>query len=79
MVHKIYGNEKLNPVITAIGAGIGAAALLLCLIAAAVAFGTGYLTIAILRYFSGKADVSNFAYYSWGLALFTFLLYLIIH
>lgn len=56
--------------------GIG---LLICLLAVAVSFGSAYLAIAILRHISGKADLSNFAYYSWGLALFVFLIYLIIH
>lgn len=62
-----------------VGAALSAIALLGYLLAAALAFGSGYLAIALLRYFSGKADINNFAYYSWGLALFTFLIYLIVH
>ena len=65
--------------VAVVGAGITALALLGYLSAALLSFAGGYLTIALIRYFAGKVDVSGFAYYSWGLALFTLLIYLIIH
>lgn len=40
-------------------------------------FGTGYLAIHLLRYLSVKTENVGFAYYCWGAALFTLLLYLI--
>lgn len=61
------------------GAGITAVALLGYLLAVLVSFGSGYLAIALIRYFSGKADISAAAHYSWGLALFTLLIYVIVH
>lgn len=61
------------------GAAMTAMLFFSCFIAAVLAFASGYLTIAIFRYFSGKTDVVNFSYYSWGLALFAFLIYLIVH
>lgn len=48
--------------------------LLLCLLS----FGTSYLGIMLLRFLSVKADTVPFSYYSWGVALFTFVLYLLI-
>lgn len=44
----------------------------------AVAFGAAWLSIALMRFIAGKTDFSGFAYYSWGFALFAFVLYLII-
>lgn len=44
----------------------------------AVAFGSAWLAISLIRFFVGKYNFSGFAYYSWGVALFTFVLYLII-
>jgi len=40
-------------------------------------FGAGYLAIHLLRYLSVKTEHVGFAYYCWGAALFTLLLYLI--
>ena len=65
--------------IAVVGITLTAMVLLSYLLTAALAFGSGYLAIALLRYFSGKTDIVNFAYYSWGLAFFSFLIYLIIH
>lgn len=43
-----------------------------------LSFGTSYLGIMLLRFLSVKADTVSFSYYSWGIALFTFVLYLMI-
>ena len=40
------------------------------------AFATGYLGIMLVRYFNSQTGYAAFAYYSWGIALLTFLLYL---
>lgn len=42
----------------------------------AASFGGAYTGIFILRFLAVNAGYSGFAYYSWGLALFTFILYL---
>ena len=59
------------------GAVLSGAALL-CLLTGAVAFGGAMLSIALMRYLSVKAGFSGFSYYSFGLALFSFILYLMI-
>lgn len=46
------------------------------LFASVVAFAGASLGIYILRYFVMHASVSSFAYYSWGVALLSFILYL---
>ena len=40
------------------------------------AYGTGYLAIKLLKPISSQRDHSGFAYYSWGVALFSFIVYL---
>lgn len=37
---------------------------------------SAYFSIILMRFLSVKAGYSGFAYYSWGMALFTFILYL---
>lgn len=44
---------------------------------AAAAFVSGYLGIKFVRFLAVKAGYSGFAYYCWGAALFTLILYLI--
>lgn len=61
------------------GLAFNGAVLLMFLLVGSIAFGCGYLMIALLRLFSSKTDLSVFAYYSWGLALFAFLLHLVIY
>jgi hypothetical protein len=56
----------------------GALSLVLYLLSAAVAFGMGTLSIKFQKYLSFKLGISGFAYYSWGLALFSFIFYLMI-
>ena len=60
--------------------GIGTFSILVLLsyiAASAAAFGAGLLGIRFLRFIAPRLDFSGFAYYSWGIALFGFLLYLI--
>lgn len=48
-----------------------------CITAAAAAFAASYFAIFLIRFLAVKAGFSGFAYYCWGLALFTLILYLI--
>ncbi len=48
------------------------------LLAGLTAFCGGYLGIVCLRYLSVKIGYGSFAYYSWGAAMFSFVLYLIV-
>lgn len=50
----------------------------LYLLYAVIAFFGGWLSIVLMRYLSQKIGFSGFAYYSLGLALFSFIFYLII-
>ena len=59
-------------------AAIGLMMLLYCLLAAAAAFGGAWLAMVIMRFLSVKSNFYGFAYYNWGLALFSFLVYLMI-
>lgn len=56
----------------------GLLALVLYLLYAAISFGGAWLMIMLMRYLSVKIGYSGFAFYSWGFALFVFILYLII-
>ena len=65
--------------IAIITGGIGALSFLILfgyLFAFAFAFAGASLGIYILRYFVMHATLSSFAYYSWGVALLSFILYL---
>ena len=57
---------------------IGFVALLIYLLLGAVAFGSALAGITLMRYLSVKAGFTGFSYYSWGLALFSFILYLMV-
>lgn len=57
---------------------LGFATVLIYILLSAVAFGGGWLGIKFMRYLSVKVGFTGFSYYSWGLALFTFILYLMI-
>ena len=59
-------------------AAIGLMMLLYCLLAAAAAFGGAWLAMGIMRFLSVKSNFYGVAYYNWGLALFSFLVYLMI-
>lgn len=52
--------------------------LLLCLLTGALSFGGAMLSITLIRYLSTKTDFTGFRYYSFGLTLFLFILYLVI-
>lgn len=60
------------------GMAVSGALLLSAVAAAAAAFAGSLLMIHFLRFLSVSAGFSGFAYYSWGLALFIFILYLTI-
>lgn len=47
------------------------------LTAAAASFGAAYLAMFFMRYLAVKIGYSGFAYYSWGVALFALIIYLI--
>lgn len=47
------------------------------ILAAAAAFGGGYGGIRMLRFLAVRTDFTGFAYYSWGMALFALILYLV--
>ena len=47
------------------------------LFSAAMAYLSGYLGVMLLRFLSERKVLSSFAFYSWGMALFVFILYLI--
>ena len=46
-------------------------------LAAGFAYLGGYLSISLMKFLAVKVGFSTFCYYSWGMALFTFILYLI--
>ncbi len=48
------------------------------ILAAAAAFCGGYFGVVILRYLTVQIGYIGFAYYSWGAAMFSFVLYLIV-
>lgn len=63
----------------AVSAGLGGAlGLLQCVLAAAAAFCGAYIGIVFMRFLSVNLGYFSFAYYSWGAALFTFILYMTI-
>ena len=64
------------PIVAAGLSGLSFVLLLSCLAAGAAAFGGAYLAIRILRKLAKGSGFSVFAFYCWGLALFTFILYL---
>jgi len=57
---------------------IGVVGFLIYLLLGAVSFGAAWAGITFMRYLSVKAGFTGFSYYSWGLALFSFILYLMV-
>lgn len=51
---------------------------LLYLVSAGCAYIGGYFSIMLMRYLSVHTGFAGFAYYSWGAAMFSFVLYLIV-
>lgn len=49
-----------------------------CLLAAAASFGGSIGAILMMRFLAVKSGFSGFAYYGWGLGLFSFILYLLV-
>ncbi len=62
----------------AAGAALSGLLILSCLLAAAAAFVGAYFGIVFIRFLAVKVGFSGFAFYSWGMALFAFILYLMI-
>ena len=60
------------------GLGLDGIGFLSCVLACLASFTGAYLAIRLLRYFCDRINTTCFAYYSCGLAVFQFLLYLII-
>ena len=52
--------------------------VLFSFLAGAAAFGGAWLSVAIVRYLCAGSGYGVLAYYSWGLAVFSFILYLIV-
>lgn len=64
--------------VDAVSAGAFSAALAVNgVLAALSSFAAGYFAIVLVRYLAVRAGFSGFAYYCWGLALFTLIIYLI--
>lgn len=59
-------------------AGLTFLAILSCFTAGITSFLSACFGIYIMRFLAVRAGFSGFAYYSWGLALFSFILYLMI-
>lgn len=59
------------------GTGVSAAILLPCILALLAAFGTAVAAIRLMQFLAVKIGYETFAYYNWGLAMFTFIIYLI--
>jgi undecaprenyl pyrophosphate phosphatase UppP len=65
-------------VVIAAGVSVTAAQFLSWVLAGVAAFGSGYLGILFMRYLAMKTEFYSFCYYSWGVAMFSFVLYLIV-
>ncbi len=53
-------------------------AFISCIFSAVTAFLGAYMAIIFIRFLTVRTGYTSFAYYSWGAALFTFILYLIV-
>ena len=53
-------------------------ALLSYITAAAAAYFSGYMGVKLVKLFTSRNNYCSFAYYNWGMALFVFLMYLIV-
>jgi undecaprenyl-diphosphatase len=56
---------------------LGAVLILPCLLVTITSFAASYLAIYLMRFLAVRVGYEVFAYYSWGVALFTLILYLI--
>lgn len=55
---------------------IGFTFILKCLVSGVCAYFSGTLAIMFMKTLTSRSGLANFAYYSWGAALFAFILYL---
>lgn len=63
----------------ALGFGTISGGMVLCsFLAAAAAFCGAWLAMAVMRFLCAGPNYGGFAYYSWGLGLFSFILYLMV-
>ena len=60
------------------GLTVTALGFLIWVLAAAASCGSAYLGIMLMRYIAVKGGFHSFCYYSWGMAMFSFVLYLIV-
>lgn len=56
--------------------GLGTVAILQTVLTGIAAFGGAYTGIRVMRFMAVRAGFSGFAYYCWGAALFSFIMYL---
>ena len=73
----VMAGKVIYDVLDLISAGMGGLsvmALIIYVLSAAASFLGAFLAVKILRYLAENKGFASFAYYSWGLALFTFVL-----
>lgn len=73
----IMAGKMIYDVLDLISSGVGqlsATIMLSYLLAAAASFLSAFLAVKVLRVLSEGKGYGHFAYYSWGLAMFTFIL-----
>ena len=61
-----------------VGVTVSIVQFLLWILAGAAAFGGSYLGILFMRFVAVKTEFYSFCYYSWGMAVFSFVLYLLV-
>ena len=77
MTMGITAGRIVLDVVNMVTGGIGLfsfAAFLCCILAFAAAFLTAFLAVKLMRNLASETGYAAFAYYNWGLALFTFVL-----
>lgn len=73
----VMAGKVIYDVLDLMSAGLGGLsvmALVIYVLSAAASFLGAFLAVKILRYLAENKGFASFAYYSWGLALFTFVL-----
>lgn len=75
----LLGLMIVDGIALAMSATVISGSMAICLlVASAAAFGGAWLGMVIMRFLSVKSNFYGFAYFNWGLALFGFLVYLMI-
>ena len=72
---------SIMDLIAVIAAGFSTVAigmLLYCLIAGVASFFSSWIAVLVMKFLSVNTGYSAFAYYNWGLAIFAFILYLMV-